>query len=235
MDYFIFNGKNSYEDYKIVLSEPPVIPFIQEEVNQIEILGRSGTVTERTGKYKDIILDRKLKMFSAKPLRSQIINIQNWLTDIEDNRLIESNINDKCYKVKGIVLGSIERELELYGVFTVKFICEPFLFDIFEYSEEVLNNSSIYYGGNIEGEPTLTIELEEGTHNIELTIGDTTIQAFNVSGILTMDNRKLMFLDSNKQNISWGGDFIKLKKGYNNITWIGPIKKLTVIKNTYYR
>lgn len=235
MDYFIFNKKHSFIDSKIVLSETGKTPQVKEVINNTSILGKSGTVTERTGIYNDIVIERKLKLWTSSNFKTQIRDLNKWLTEIEDNRLILSDNTNRYYKVKSVDLGDVEKEFELYGVFVVKFICEPFIFDVFEREEVIVNNSKIFYAGDIEGEPIIKFLLPNNVQTIQFTLNDETIQINNASGSLTMDCQKCMFVNENNQNVSFIGNFYKLKKGYNSIKWIGGITNVAIFKNTYYK
>ena len=47
--YFYFNN-NSSESFKVILSDFPELPFVQEEIKSVEVWGKDGTLTKRTGR-----------------------------------------------------------------------------------------------------------------------------------------------------------------------------------------
>ena len=59
--YFYFNN-NSSESFKVILSDFPELPFVQEEIKTVEVGGRDGTLTKRTGKYKDLLISLECEL-----------------------------------------------------------------------------------------------------------------------------------------------------------------------------
>ena len=51
-NYIIYNGKHSYEDFGLLIDHI-ILPSINEVIEEIEIEGRNGTLTERKGYYND--------------------------------------------------------------------------------------------------------------------------------------------------------------------------------------
>ena len=125
--YFYFNN-NISDDLGIVLSEIPVLPFVSEEIKQVEVGGMFGTLTKRTGKYKDLLITLECSLLDIENYYEVIRNVNNWVNFIEDNKLILSDNLDKCYKVKKVVLGDIKNELMLCKL-RVKVLAQRFLLD----------------------------------------------------------------------------------------------------------
>ena len=51
-NYIIYNGKHSYEDFGLLIDHI-ILPSINEVIEEIEIEGRNGTLTERKGYYNN--------------------------------------------------------------------------------------------------------------------------------------------------------------------------------------
>ena len=110
--YFYFNN-NSSESFKVILSDFPELPFVQEEIKTVEVGGKDGTLTKRTGRYKDLTISLECELLDIENYNEAIRNINNWLSEIEDNRLFFLDNPSKCYKVKKVTTGNIKNELNI--------------------------------------------------------------------------------------------------------------------------
>ena len=64
---FVFNNKNSFEDMDCIVVGQLTLPIVREEIELIEIEGRKGgSLTEKTGNYKDLIIPMKLKLVNME-------------------------------------------------------------------------------------------------------------------------------------------------------------------------
>ena len=72
--YFYFNN-NSSESFKVILSDFPELPFVQEEIKTVEVGGRDGTLTKRTGKYKDLLISLECELLDIENYNEAIRNI----------------------------------------------------------------------------------------------------------------------------------------------------------------
>ena len=74
-------------------------------------------------KYAEKEISLECELLDIENYNEAIRNINNWLNDIEDNRLFFLNNPSKCYKVKKVTTGNIKNELHIYGAFTIEFTC----------------------------------------------------------------------------------------------------------------
>ena len=229
--YFYFNN-NSSESFKVILSDFPELPFVQEEIKSVEVGGKDGTLTKRTGKYKDLLISLECELLDIENYNEAIRNINNWLNDIEDNRLFFLNNPSKCYKVKKVTTGNIKNELNIYGAFTIEFTCYPFIYSTEEYEIEISNNSEFYYSGDIETYPRIILSGCRG--DIQITINDITTQFNSTYGEIVIDYPQALNGDIAITN-KMIGKFPTLIKGINNISWTGTIEKVSIIENALYR
>lgn len=229
--YFYFNN-NSSESFGVILSDFPELPFVQEEIKSVEVGGKDGTLTKRTGKYKDLTLSLECELLDIENYNEAIRNINNWLNYIEDNRLFFMDNPSKCYKVKRVTVGSIKNELNIYGAFTIEFTCYPFIYSTEEYEIEVNNNSEFYYSGDIETYPQIILSGCSG--NIQIIINDITTQFNDIDGDLTIDYPEVLN-DGIAVTNKMIGKFPTLIKGVNNISWNGTIGTMKIKENALYR
>lgn len=237
MEYFIYNNKHSFEDCGLVMSKPFPYTFVNEEVELIEIEGRSGTLTRKEGIYKDIVIELDLKLIDMEDYKANLYKLNKWLDCNGINRLIDGDNLQRYYKVKSILKGDVETELRLWGAFKVTFICEPFLFDVDEWEYEAISGHEFEYYGDVEGEPIIKLYLPSTAQNVSIIVNDTEVQFTGVKDYIEMNTRLFKAVTTNNASISniMVGNFPKLKLGTNKITTSGTVNKITIDKNTYYR
>lgn len=230
--YFYFNN-NSSESFKVILSDFPELPFVQEEIKSVEVGGKDGTLTKRTGKYKDLLISLECELLDIENYNEAIRNINNWFSEIEDNRLFFLDNPSKCYKVKKVTTGDIKNELNIYGAFTIEFTCYPFIYSIEEYEIEISNNSEFYYSGDIETYPRIILSGCRG--DIQITINDITTQFNSTDGEIVIDYPQVLDKEGVSITNSMIGKFPKLIKGINSIFWTGTIQGVRIKENALYR
>ena len=230
--YFYFNN-NSSESFKVILSDFPELPFVQEEIKSVEVGGKDGTLTKRTGKYKDLLISLECELLDIENYNEAIRNINNWLSEIEDNRLFFLDNPSKCYKVKKVTTGNIKNELNIYGAFTIEFTCYPFIYSTEEYEIEISNKSEFYYSGDIETYPRIILSGCRG--DIQITINDITTQFNSADGEIVIDYPQALDKEGVSITNSMIGKFPKLIKGINSIFWTGTIQGVRIKENALYR
>ena len=234
--YIIINGINSYEDLDLLLKSM-TIPSSNEQIEEVEVEGRNGSLTIKNGTYEN----KKLNFsFDLKRKRNEnYIDFQNRIDYIEDSlhikkgELIIFNRPDKVFNIKHLTK-DISMESDIIANVDVNVICESFMYEINEQYMDVKNNSNIFYKGTVEGEPNIKIY---GSGNIQLTINNETIQINNVNEYVELDSKLLLCLNSDKTSKSRDmiGHFPLLTKGINNISWTGNVSKVEILPRTAYR
>lgn len=234
--YFLFNKCHSLNDYDVVVVRGPSYKISNEDYEEIEVEGRNGTLTINKGTYPDIVLDFEVKILSkyTENLFDKVENIEEWLTNITDNKLIFDR-EDRCYLVKKVIFKDISSASRVGGAnFNLSFICEPFKYEIDEYLITLTNTSNIHYKGTVPGECNIKIY---GTGNIQLTINNETVQINNADGYVELDSKLLLCLNLDKTSKSRDmiGNFLLLIKGINQISWTGNVSKVEILPRTAFR
>ena len=233
---FWFNGRNSFS-FGIGIIDKVEYHVIQEEIELIPVEGRKkGSLTRKTGNYKDIQFDLNLKIFDIKRYKDRQREVNLWLNDIKDNRLFFDDYREKCYKVKNVICDKISDEKQANAVLETTFNCEPFLYKTEEYWETITNNCGLFYIGDLEGSPNIRLTLPSSTQNISIIINNEELQLKSVNDFVYIDSELIEILDKNNQSISKKmiGNFPKLKNGYNKISWTGTITKFEILNNTIF-
>ena len=231
----IFNNIHSEELGIIVVEGPPEI-LAQEEYEEIDIEGRNATLTINKGTFPNIEKSFILTTINLDQDINLIIEkIKTWLFNIKDNKLLYA-IQNRYNIVKKIVIEEdIKTTFEEYGDFKVKFVCEPFYYDLLEKNITVTQKQTIISNnGDFASSPRIIIY---GTGDLQITINDTTVQINNVDESVLLDSKLFLCLDkdNNNKSIDMIGNFPLLDKGKNTITWTGNITKLEISPRIIYR
>lgn len=229
----MFNGKKS-SYYGLLVSSYPTIPCLNEDVEEVEIEGRNGSLIIKKGTYKNREISIRFKMLDSDFFWSRFKKAEVWLSEISDNRLLYDR-KDKCYIVKRVVFGDISKELRLYGEFEVTFIVEPFLQDLSVFSRSWLENEYIITNqGDFEAPPELKFY---GDGNIQVTVNDDTFTINNVIEEVTINSELMLCYGKNKENklLDMNGGFPVLKKGDNEIIVSSNVIKTSIKFTNYYR
>lgn len=228
----IFNGKHSKE-FQLGISKYPSIPRIKEDVEDIEIQGRSGTLTINNGTYGDRIIIISFKSLDIEYFWSNIEVIEKWLTNIKNPRLFYDRV-DKCFKVKRVEIGDISKEISLYGEFEVTFICEPFMIDLEENCIVTRENIfSVENRGDFEVEPYIKLE---GSGDLILKVNGEKVIIKGVDGyVIINSNLMICYKEGENMLLKMQGDFPILKLEENIIEVSDNVDVATIKFNNLYR
>lgn len=227
-----FNGNKSL-NLNLFLENYPSIPITNEEYEEVPVEGRSGNLIINKGTYPDKKIPFTFTILSPR-IEINFENIYEWLTEIEDNRLVFGR-NDRCYKVKKVILGNIQKEFRTIGEFDATFLCEPFTQDLEKTTHEITSSGfKINYDGNAPGDTLIKIY---GTGNVQLTINGETMQINNVVDYVEIDSSLMQVrnLNGTSKDDDTLGDFILLEKGTNTISYTGTVTKIILKYITKYK
>ncbi|SCJ99154.1 Phage-related protein [uncultured Clostridium sp.] len=227
-----FNGNRSL-NLNLFLENYPSIPIANEEYEEVPIEGRNGKLIINKGTYPDKKIPFTFTILSPR-IEIDFERVYEWLTEIEDNRLIFGR-EDRCYKVKKVIFGDIQKEFRSIGEFNVTFLCEPFIQDLDKTTHEITTSGfKINYDGNAPGDTLIKVY---GSGNIQLTINGETMQINNVTDYVEIDSELLQVRnqDGTSKDDDTLGDFILFTKGENVISYTGTVTKVVVEYTTKYK
>ena len=229
----IYFNNNVSLNLNLYLENYPSIPVANEEYEEVVVEGRSGNLIINKGTYPDKKIPFTFTILSPQ-IDIDFEKIYEWLTEVEDNRLIFGRA-DRCYKVKKVIFGNIQKEFRTIGEFDVTFLCEPFTQDLDSEVHEITTSEFIlYYAGNAPGDTLIKIY---GTGNIQLTINGETMQIDNVTDYVEVDSYLLQVRnqDGTSKDDDTLGDFVLFTKGENIISYTGEVTKIVVEYTTKYK
>ncbi|WP_160678767.1 distal tail protein Dit [Clostridium sp. C8-1-8] len=232
-----FNNKDSWKDLDLLFVETPSIPISLENVENIEVDGRNGTLTRKLGTYKDKVIPIKFRLNTKDELYyNRIQEIEEWMNVVEDKTMIFSFYNERKLIVKSIQATDIKRQLEWYGEFEITFTYEPFSYPLYEDSFETTDKIfKVYNTGNIYCEPYYKLT---GNGDITIKVNNNNITITGVSGYIELDsNLYLCWKDiyNYTNNMTGKFEFLHLQKGENNIEITGDVSKIEINLRTRYR
>lgn len=238
-NYIIFNNQHSYDDLDLLL-EKLSIPIINENVENVEVEGRNGTLTIKGGGYPDRIIPFRFTLVrkngeNIEDFIERIDFINNWLeVSTTDMGLVAYLRPSKKYMVKAINKSAVEIENARMISIEGEFVCDPFLYEAVESYITLTEAGKVKYDGNVAGECNIKIF---GSGNIQLTINDETVQINNVTNSVELDSKLLLCLNSDKTSKlrDMIGNFLVLENGINNISWTGNVTKVEISPRTAYR
>ena len=231
----IFNNICSEELGIIVVEGPPEV-LAQEEYEEIIIEGRNGTLIENKGTFPNVEKSFILTTIELDQDIDLIIEkIKIWLFNIKDNKLLYAIPNRYNIVKKVVIEEDIKTTFEEYGDFKIKFLCEPFYYNLLEKDITITEKGTKFYNkGDFNSNPKIVIY---GTGDLQLTINNTTVQINNVDEKVLLDSKLFLCLDkdNNNKSIDMIGNFPTLDIGENTITWVGNITKLDISPRIIYR
>lgn len=227
-----FNGNRSL-NLNLFLEKYPSIPIATEEYEEVLVEGRSGNLIINKETYPDKKIPFTFTILSPQ-IEIDFDLVYEWLTDIEDNRLIFGR-NDRCYRVKKVIFSNLQKEFRSIGQFDVIFLCEPFTQELEKTVHEIITSGfKVNYDGNAPGDVLIKIY---GSGNIQLTINGETMQINNIIDYVEIDSYLMQVRnqDGTSKDDDTLGDFILFTKGENIISYTGTVTKLIVEYTTKYK
>jgi predicted phage tail component-like protein len=225
---FNFLGKDSYNDFGIVVEKRPIISKPQRNIQYFDVPGRSGSLKVDDATYKDIIIPIQCNFRDTTSVAVHADLIKPWL-DGGEGQLIFNNQTDKYYIAHVSDQVDISQEILLFGQFLVNFRCQPFKYAVTNTPATLWSNGSITNPGTANSEPVLFLM---GNGNITLTINGASIQLTGISGSITIDTvLKDAYNGSTLLNNQMSGDFPVLLPGINTISWTGSVSSLQITPN----
>lgn len=229
----LYFNNNTSLNLNLYLENYPSIPITNEEYEEIQVEGRSGNLIINKGTYPDKKIPFTFTILSPQ-IEIDFERVYEWFTEFDDNRLIFGR-EDRCYKVKKVIFGDIQKEFKTIGEFNVTFLCEPFTQDLNSIIHEVTSSGfEFYYYGNAPADNLIKVY---GSGNIQITINDETMQINNVTDYVEIDSEVLQVrnLDGTSKDNDTLGDFVLFTKGGNVISYLGAVTKVVVEYTTKYK
>ena len=94
---FTFAGKNSYDDFGILIEKRPAIPSPKRRIDTVTIPGRNSSIRFDPGIYDDMTLTVECAVKDVENLADTLDNIKGWLFGVGESDLVFSFQSDRKY------------------------------------------------------------------------------------------------------------------------------------------
>lgn len=227
---FNFGGKNSYDDFGILISKRPSIPSPKRRISFIDIPGRDSTLRFDEGTFEDITIALECSVKDSSNITSKIDDIKAWLFTAGESDLIFSFQDDKKYIAQVVNQIDFKQVFKIFGEFIIIFNCRPFKYLVAKQVTTLLTSGIITNIGTIYSEPIIKVY---GTGNGMLTVGTQVINLTGISGNIVIDStiQDAYTADGSNLNNKMSGEFPILNVGNNPISWSGGITQVEITPN----
>ena len=228
---FNFAGRNSYDDYGILISQRPVIPSPKRRVNMINIPGRNSNLRFDEKTYDDITLTVECSVKDTQNLVDKIDDITAWLFKAGESDLIFSFQDDKKYIAQVVNAIDFKQVYRYFSQFPIIFNCRPFKYAV-ENNIVTINTSgtALTNPGTIESEPVISIY---GSGDIAFKINEGQITLADITEKVIVNSVIQDCYDDGGNNLNGNmtGEFLKMKPGENVMEWSGGVTKVELLPN----
>ena len=224
---FVYNNKDSYEDFGIVINVKPPSVVPENNIDEYELPGRDGNLTIDYKTRKSYILPLECTIMD----KSRIEEVKAWLMNTSSD-LIFSWDPDYKYQARIINKIDISQSLKTFGEFPLMFKVQPYKLSIGEELITLTSTGTIYNG---TGNTSLPIIKAFGTGAITLTINGLSVILTNVVDSVTVDSNLMdAYAGIQLCNNLMQGEFPILEVGNNVISWSGSVSEIRVLTNFRY-
>ena len=193
-----------------------------EQVDRYTVPYRNGELVIHSGKYDSY---ERPMLFTLTNLET-LSDIYEWLEGYGELR---TDMDEGGY-FNASVLGEINLTPDgpVLNELAVNFLVEPFFYlDSGNELIELTGLTELQNEGNVESEPVITVY---GVGDVDLTVNSQSVLLRGIEESITMDTKLSMCYKSNtNQGRKMKGDYIRLEKGNNTISWNGNVTKVEII------
>lgn len=222
MGWFNFKGKNS-KDFGILIASAPQRVRPARRVEEIEVPGRSGTLTVDEEAYDTYTISMECSTRGS----DRLDEIVAWLNGAGD--LILSTEPDKVYEASIYNKIAISDVIYLYNSFLLQFKVQPFKYNVNAFGDtlELNKETKVLNPGTVYSQPIITVH---GSGDIILRINNVDYPLHSVDDHITIDCEMMeVFKGDVSQNSKYGAmDFPRLEPGENTISWSGNVEKIVI-------
>jgi predicted phage tail component-like protein len=224
---FIYNSKDSYEDFGIIINKLPPSVVPENNIDEYELPGRDGNLTIDYKTRKSYILPLECTIMDE----SRIEEVKAWLMNTSSD-LIFSWDPDYKYQARIINKIDISQSLKTFGEFPLMFKVQPYKLSIGEELITLTNTGTIYNG---TGNTSLPIIKIFGTGAITLTINSKVVTLTNIVDYVTLDSDLMdAYKGTQLLNNQMNGEFSQLIPGNNPISFTGSVTSIEITPNFRY-
>lgn len=225
MNSFIWQGKDSYLDFGIVINTLPPESIPEPNIDEIEIPGRDGDLTINYNSKKTYTLTMACTLLDF----TRIDEVKAWLIGSGD---LIFNWQNYIFDARLINQIDISQSLDNLGEFPLIWKIQPYKRSI-DSSVITLETPQTILNPSIQNsKPVIKVY---GTGDVNLVINGDIINLTNISEFVTIDSD---IGDASKdilpKNNDMAGEFPEFISGTNYISWSGSVIKVEITPNWRY-
>jgi len=228
---FIFNGKDSFQNFGIYIEKRPNLPSPKRRVSYIEVPGRDSALRRDEGTYEDITLSVECSLIGDP--YSKISSIKSWLLNSGESDLIFSYQPERKYIAQ--VVNSIDFEvvLKITSHFVILFNCQPFQYAVDNTPIIATANTTMTNPGTANALPIIKVN---GTGAGALIVNEKAVSFSDIDESVILNSEiQETYKDTGSELINKNGtktgDFPMLLPGENTISFSENITSLEITPN----
>ena len=230
---FKFAGKNSYDNFGIIISKRPNLPSPKRRVAYIDIPGRDSSLTYDERTYENITIGVECRIKDGN-LIDKIDEIKAWLFSVGESDLIFSIQEDKKYRAQVVNSIDFSQIAKKFSEFIIIFNCRPFKYAV---SNNIItinqSGTSIINEGSIASKPVIRVTCNESG---EFKINDYEVKIVDFNGTIIIDSELeevFSYIEGEMINASnnISGEFPVIDVGDNLLSFSGGISKIEITPN----
>ena len=220
-------------DFKMYQRERVIVPTPEQDIDEIEIKGRDGSLT-KIHNYKNILLPISFYYYEkGKSFKKAFRKFKASFMRAE--KLIINDDNDHYYKIKSLEIEEAINDRFDIGEFIINFTLDPFQYEVDNEQITITSSTTI----TNDGYDCLPIIEVTSTGSGRIFINDNEITLRNINGKIVIDSeQKNAYRPGNPPlpaNNRMEGDFPVIKNGDNRVRFNGDISKLEITLNKRWR
>lgn len=230
---FKFNGKDSFNDYGILVETRPHVFSPERRVSYINVKGRDSTLRNDEKTYEDITI--AVECSFKGNLYQQISDIKAWLLNAGESDLIFSYQSDRKYLAQVVSSMDFEVALRITSKFVILFHCQPFQY-VVDNAPIIISDGASNTLTNPSSIASFPIIKVNGTGACDIMVNGSLVSFSDIDGSVTVNSEiHETYKDTGSElinkNSTKTGDFISLTPGNNTISFSGGTTSLEITPN----
>lgn len=232
---FVFAGKDSYQDYGIIISKRPNLPSPKRRVSYIEVPGRDSNLRYDEGTYEDVTLSVECTI-KGENIMERLDTIKAWLFTAGESDLIFSFQPDKKFKAQIVNAIDFKQGFKITSQFVLLFNCRPFKYAVSNTLVTITTGlgTTLVNQGSVVSRPVIKVYCT-GDGSFKINNREMLLTGISTTYI-TLDSELEEAYSSNNGIIANANNFISgefplLDTGNNTITFAGGVTKLEITPN----
>lgn len=230
INQFSFNGKRSFDDMGLIITEAPVSSAPERDMDFISIPGRSGDIISDNERYKNITVSYKVTAIAEDfNIELMLRKLKAWIAGSVGYYKLSDTYDPNYYRLAAVG-GAIEFEQKMraIGAGTLKFNCKPFKYSIDgQRFISIAAAATLYNREDWESTPYIKIV---GSGDVTLMINNASFVFTGINEYIEVDGEimaayKGTTLQNSKISFS---KFPKLAPGPNNISFTGTVTEIQI-------